>query len=195
MEDEKSRTPDGWIRKGALLGLVGAAFFSLMWTSAVIADGHWVLGEETLSELGGDRPGALFFNAGVIVEGILAIFFSAALWRSMRPRGAFRIGPALFLAASVALIAVGAFPITTGLPHTVASYAFFGLALLAVLAIAYPIWEHRAFGPLAGIASLAAAAISVVFLLATNVPTAEAVAVICLLGLTVLLSSMMLARG
>jgi hypothetical membrane protein len=74
----------GWVRFGAICGLIGALFFSVMWIVAVFVDGNWIMGKETLSELGGNRPGAFFFNSGVIVEGILGLFYGLGLLHAVR---------------------------------------------------------------------------------------------------------------
>jgi hypothetical membrane protein len=57
---------------GSLAGIVGAATFSILWGLAILTDGHWLFGVETLSELGGFRPGRDLFNSGVTVMGSLS---------------------------------------------------------------------------------------------------------------------------
>ncbi|MBM4237551.1 MAG: DUF998 domain-containing protein, partial [Euryarchaeota archaeon] len=151
--------------------------------------------EETLSELGGDRAGRMYFNSGVIVEGILGLIFAIGLWRALpRTLGA-SAGFIVLLLAGISLVGVGIFPITTGLYHTVASYAFFGLSLLAILLFLVPIWKSRTFGPVPGVITGAAVVISLLFLFLTSVPLAEAVAVICLMVWSSVLAVRMLLSG
>lgn len=165
----------------AICGLIGAIIFSLMWSAAVYVDGHWIFGEETLSELGGDRPGRWLFNSGVIIEGVLALVFSTGMYKLMKGYRAGRIGAAIMFLGGVALIGVGIFPIDTGTPHTVFSYVFFGLMLLALSILILPLFRHTLFGKAMGIITLLAVAISLAFLFSSPIPLTEAVAVICLL--------------
>jgi hypothetical membrane protein len=181
-----------WVMVGAIAGLVGAGLFSFMWIIAVIVDGHWVFGEQTLSELGGNRPGAFFFNSGVILEGVLALVFTVGLSHAMEKRVLQRAGNLLLFMASCALVLVGLFPITTGPPHGAASYAFFGLALVATLLLVQPLWTEGGFGPVTSIVTLGAVIVSLAFLVLTNVPLTEAMGVICLLAWSSLLSMVML---
>jgi hypothetical membrane protein len=184
----------GWVRFGAICGLIGALFFSVMWIVAVFVDGNWIMGKETLSELGGNRPGALFFNSGVIVEGILGLFYGLGLLHAVRKGILQRTGITILLMASFALIMIGVFPITTGFAHGIASYAFFGMSLVAMSFMVYPLWTEARFGPNVGIATLSSVTVSLAFLFATTVPLAEAVAVICLLIWSSLISILMLTR-
>ena len=184
----------GWVRFGAKCGLIGALFFSVMWMVAIFVDGNWILGKETLSELGGNRPGALFFNSGVITEGFLCLFYGLGLLHAIRKGILQRAGIAILLIASFALIMVGVFPITTGFAHGIASYSFFGMSLLAILILVYPLWKEDRFGPNVGIVTLGSAIVSLAFLFATTVPLAEVVAVICLLIWSSLISILMLTR-
>ena len=170
-----------WAFFSALAGLLGALTFAFMWSAAVVTDGHWILGQETLSELGGDRPGRSFFNAAVITEGILGLIFSSGIYRLMKGNNLGRLGSMVFFIGAIALIGVGIFPITTGSPHTVASYAFFGLMLIALLLMIAPIFHHPVLGKVGGVVTIASLIVSLGFLFAAPIPPTEAVAVICLL--------------
>lgn len=180
------------IRYCALIGFIGAVVFSLMWTSAVVVDGNWVLGEETLSELGGDRPGSIYFNSGVIVTGVMGLIFAIGLYALMDGRLLGQIGAVVAMVGAIALIGVGVFPITTGDYHTFFSYAFFGIMLVSLLLLAYPIWKERRLGPLAGLLTVGALVVSLGFLFTTSIPLTEAVAVICLLMWMVAISVLIL---
>lgn len=171
---------DRWVDTGALAGILGAVFFTIVWTAAVIVDGHWTFGEETLSALGGDRPGAVIFNLGVITEGLLGLLFSIGFYR-LNDGLLHRAGSAVLVLSTVFLIAVGIFPVTTGALHDISSYAFFGLALLALLLLIFPLKNQRSFGVLGAGLTVVLVIISLSFLFTSPIPLTEAVAVICLL--------------
>lgn len=176
----------------ALIGFIGAVVFSLMWTLAVLVDGSWVFGEETLSELGGDRPGRIYFNSGVIITGIMGLIFAIGLYVLMDGKFLGRIGAVVAMMGAIALIGVGIFPITTGAYHTFFSYAFFGIILVSLLLLAYPIWKEERLGPLAGLLTISALAVSLAFLFTSSIPLTEAIAVICLLIWMVVISTLIL---
>ncbi|MDH7509328.1 MAG: DUF998 domain-containing protein [Methanomassiliicoccales archaeon] len=184
------------IRIGASCGLTGAIIFAIMWIIAAMVDTNWVLGEQTLSELGGDRPGRIFFNNGVIIEALLSIVFVFGLSKALRNDSLGKAGSAVFFLAAISLLGVGIFPITTGIYHTVASYSFFGLSLIALIILIRPLRSSKVFGAIFSIMTVVAIIISLGFLFFTNIPTAEAVAVICLLFWSSVISARMLtAKG
>ncbi|MCQ5376222.1 MAG: DUF998 domain-containing protein, partial [Methanomassiliicoccales archaeon] len=150
------------------------------------------LGEQTLSELGGNRPGRIFFNTGVILEALLSIVFVFGLRYTLSNDNLGKAGSVVFFLAAVSLLAVGIFPITTGVYHTVASYSFFGLSLIALIILIRPLQLSRVFGAIFSIVTIVAILISLGFLFLTNIPTAEAVAVICLLFWSSIISIRML---
>ena len=180
------------IRLGALAGISVALVFSLMWTSAVVVDGNWRLGEETLSELGGDRPGAIYFNSGVVFAGVASLVFWLGLRCTVSKTILSRMGTLALFASSVALIGVGVFPIDTGDPHTVASYLFFSLMLMAFLLLTIPFRDSPVFGKGYAIMSLAMAVVSLGVLLLISLELAEAVAVASMLLWVLILSAKML---
>ncbi len=182
------------IRDCAMLGLLGALVFACLWTTAVAFDGNWILGEDTLSELGGDRGGRFFFNTGVLTMGIAGLAFSIGLCMVLGSplRGA---GAIILFVGAMALIGVGAFPINTGEPHTFFSYLFFGLMLFSMAMLAFPVWKNPQIGALGGAITVMSLGISLAFLFVSSVPLAEAVAVICLLIWTIIVSSLILVRS
>ncbi len=123
---------DDLVRWGSLAGIAGALTFSILWVAAIIVDGNWLFGLETLSELGGDRPGRWFFNGGVVVMGALALPFGAALYHKLCVCSLGKISSLMFMLAAVFLIGVGLFPIDTGAPHTFFSWAFFSTAIISL---------------------------------------------------------------
>ncbi|MCG7844717.1 MAG: DUF998 domain-containing protein [Methanomassiliicoccales archaeon] len=120
------------IKWGSLAGIVGAVAFSVLWAAAILADGHWLFGTETLSELGGFRPGRCFFNTGVMVMGIMVIPLGAALYSELGHGMMGRISTAMFSISGVLLVGIGLFPINTGAPHTFFSWAFFSVVIVSL---------------------------------------------------------------
>jgi hypothetical membrane protein len=128
---------------GSLAGIAGAVTFSLLWAVAIIADGHWLFGTETLSELGGLRPGSCFFNTGVMVMGIMSIPFGMAVYQQLTTNYLGRISAMIFIAAAILLIGVGVFPINTGTTHTFFSWGFFITIITAMTLMLHPYRSDR----------------------------------------------------
>jgi len=181
------------IVKCAMMGLVGALIFSYLWVAAVLVDGNWIMGVETLSELGGDRRGSFLFNTGVITMGFAGLAFSSGLYLCLGSplKGS---GSIVLMVGSVALIGVGIFPITAGDPHTFFSYLFFGLMLFSLAMLVWPLSREPRIGSLGGAVTLGSIVVSLGFLFNSSVPMTEAVAVICLLIWSVTISSLILIR-
>jgi len=169
-------------RFGAAFGLIGAMTFAILWSLAVMEDGTWVFGVDTLSELGRTEGGGKdIFNAGVILSSLLWLPFAYVLTLAMPKTLIGRIGCAMFVISAFALLAIGLFPIDTGTPHTVASWSFFALALISLLIMVAPMLQSDVFGRMGAIPSLVASLLPLTLLLTTSVPLAEAIAVICLM--------------
>lgn len=175
---------------GAWSGLLGALAFALLWSWAVVADGSWQFGVDTLSELGRiGRGGRDIFNFGVILASLLWLPFALGLMKMLPSSWLSRIGGSLFLVSAAFLFAIGIFPIDSGTPHTVASWAFFITALVSLLMLATPLYHMEGLGVIPMIASITAPILSMAFLAFTSVPLAEAIAVICLMIWAVIVSS------
>jgi hypothetical membrane protein len=180
-------------RLGATFGLIGAMAFAVLWTLAVIEDGSWVFGVDTLSELGRiDGGGRDLFNAGVILSSLLWLPFAYVLLLAIPRTWLGRVGAVMFLLSAFALLAIGLFPIDTGTPHTVASWTFFILSLSSLLVMVAPMRQSDVFGRLGAISSLIASLFPLALLLTTSVPLAEAMAVIALMIWASIVSLMML---
>lgn len=175
-------------RLTAYLGLLIAVEFSILWTLAVIVNGNWQLGRDTLSELGGNVPSRWVFNIAVLVAGFAGIRFSFGLARLLANQRLGRIGSYVFAVASLGLISVGVFPIDTGTPHTVASIFFFSVAAIAAIILMHPLAKRYgiASGPL--ITTAVVIIISFLALATTPIPFAEAVTVAGLLVWVAVLS-------
>jgi hypothetical membrane protein len=180
-------------RLGASFGLIGAIAFAILWTLAVIEDGTWVFGEDTLSELGRiGGGGSDLFNAGVILSSLLWLPFAYSLLQATPRTLPGRIGSAMFMLSALALLAIGLFPIDSGTPHTVASWTFFALSLLSLLILVIPMLQSDVFGRIGAVTSLIASLLPLVLLLTTSVPLAEAIAVIGLMAWASIISLIML---
>ncbi len=162
-----------------LAGLAGMIVFAIFWSAAIVVDGHWVFGVNTLSDLGADRPGRLWFNSGVIIAGIMLAVYSFGLHHVL-VKGQLSSGGCLLLfLSSLALIGIGIFPETSGEIHLYLSWAFFILAMIGLLVLVRPAFRSAAFGriakamtlitPLGAMATLA---------LVMSIPFAEAISVI-----------------
>jgi hypothetical membrane protein len=184
-----------WRRVGAIAGLAGALLFALFWMAAVQADGSWLFGENTLSELarttGGGRD---LFNAGVIVAALLWIPFALALIRCLPKEPFSRAGGMLFLLSAFALLAIGLFPIDTGAPHTVASWTFFAASMISLLLMIGPIGRSEVFGRIGIVPTIIAPLLSLGLLVLTSIPFAEAVAVVSLIAWASVISMLMLTN-
>jgi hypothetical membrane protein len=119
---------------GSILGLIGVILMGMFWTLAVIVDGNWVFGEETLSRLADEgRPGGSFFNFAVIQMGMCMIVLTAAIKKYLNIDIFTKAGYIMMTTGSLCLIGVGIFPITTGAMHYICAISCFVLVGLAIL--------------------------------------------------------------
>jgi hypothetical membrane protein len=90
--------------------------------------------ENALSDLG-IQAGvtATLFNTGLIASGILALLFASGLFLFMRKQTIDRVGVAIFVLDTLALIAIGVFPENVTPTHYYVSVIFFALFPLAML--------------------------------------------------------------
>ncbi|HUW43283.1 MAG TPA: DUF998 domain-containing protein [Thermoplasmata archaeon] len=179
---------------GSIAGVALPMFFGVMWAAAVVVNGHWVLGEDTLSELGGDVPSRWIFNTAVMVAGLMGVDFSVGLMMRLAPSKTGMAGGALLAITSIGLITVGLFPIDTGGSHTLATMFFFGFASLAAFVLLYPV--HRWVGAkgVPFIVLVAAIALSFASVALTPLPFAEAVAVASLMAMILTMSLQMISE-
>jgi hypothetical membrane protein len=89
---------------------------------------HFSWSGNALSDLGVTAgPTMVLFNSGLIVSGILALFFALGLFVIMRSNWLGGVGTITFIFDSLALIAIGVFPENVRPMHIYASVAFFVL--------------------------------------------------------------------
>ncbi len=156
--------------------------FAVFWLVAIAVDGHWVFGVNTLSDLGADRPGRLWFNSGVIIAGIMLAIYSFGLHHVLVKGQLSSGGSLLMLLSSIALIGIGIFPETSGTIHLYLSWAFFTLAMIGLLVLARPVFRSAALGQISKAMTLITPLGSIaILLLVMSVPFAEAISVILLM--------------
>ncbi len=124
-------------------GIAAAAVFIISLMAAVSLDGGWVLGENTLSDLGASATDArLAFNYGccVLTAVLLAVFgFSSAAYAANRSTA---VGGIVMIIAAALLVMVGLIAKDSGdgTAHNLVSYTFFLTAFIAVCLYASGFW-------------------------------------------------------
>jgi hypothetical membrane protein len=180
-------------RFGAVAGLIGSVEFATMWTLSAASDGHWQLGQMTLSELGErSRSGALLFNSGVVLAGLLGLVFAVGLYRVLSTTSLGKLGTSLLAVSSLLLVGIGLFPIDTGEPHTILSYGFFVTAALSLATLIVPIWKSHVLHPSGAVVTALLLAIPLLSITVLTKAGVEALAVGCLLLWMALMSIRML---
>ena len=92
--------------------------------------------ENYISVLGVEGSATMLFNSGLILIGVLSLVFAVGLGTSLLSGGLLgQSGMVSLVLGSSAIAAMGIFPRTTGLPHDLASLAFFVFVALALLLI------------------------------------------------------------
>lgn len=134
-ESENINEYNSWLQKYApVISLIGAVLMAVLWYVAVVIDGHWMFGEETLSRLADTgRAGGIFFNIAAIESGILVLFLAYSLRNVLTKNKITKAASILMTAGLIFLTGVGLFPITTGLAHYICAIFCFVLLGFAVL--------------------------------------------------------------
>lgn len=92
--------------------------------------------ENYITVLGVEGPATMLFNSGLILIGLLSLVFAIGLGSSfLSSRLSGQSGLISLVLGSIGLSAMGIFPRTAGLPHDLASLAFFVLIALAMMLI------------------------------------------------------------
>jgi hypothetical membrane protein len=168
--------PSALAHGGPIIGMILPFLFGSMWIVAIMVNGNWILGEDTLSELGGQVSSRWIFNSAAIASGVMGAIFSTALYLRFRSEFLGRAGGAMMALASIFLTLVGVFPIDTGTPHSIASVAFFGLAALSAIMIEFPLRNAVGTGGIPSVVTIWILVVSFSALFLTPLPFAEAVA-------------------
>lgn len=120
-------------------GICGLAsqLIGIIFISVTISSSPWFSWTENyVSVLGVKDSATMIFNSGLILTGLLSLVFAVGLGSSLLSgRLLGQSGMVSLILGSGALAAMGIFPRTTGLPHNLASLAFFVFVSLALLLI------------------------------------------------------------
>ncbi len=135
-----------WRRAGSWCGLAGPVFFIALWSAAVASTPGYRVGEQWVSDLGVGE-GAIYFNSGVIVAGILAIPFAVSLGAVLRPQILGIIGSCVMVMAGAALMGIGIFTEDVGEIHWIVSVAFFSLITITLFLFIWPFHKSNAMRP------------------------------------------------
>lgn len=129
---------------GGMCGLLASPLFILLYSIAWSLSPWYVLGENYPSDLG-VGGGALAFNSGTIISGVLALPFAMTLWRMLGRSRLSSLGCLLLAASGVALISIGVFTEDYGVIHFAVSALFFLLVLLSQILLAWPLVNSPKF--------------------------------------------------
>ncbi|MFH0816384.1 MAG: DUF998 domain-containing protein [Methanobacteriota archaeon] len=159
---------------GPYLAILGSVSFSILWPLAALITGDWVLGRDTLSELGGkDNAAAPVFSAGCALAGACLLAFALSLRHEVI--AAKRATPIIGFAA-IGLVMVGVWNITMSPFHMIATVWFFASVAIGLSVLAYDFLRAKVMRASAVAAVVGIAATFVSAAVAT-VPFTEAVAV------------------
>jgi hypothetical membrane protein len=118
-----------------IIGILGSVIPIAAIFTAILLSPWFSWTHSWLSDLGGsDKPVAPIMNYGLIIGGVLGMAFALGLWKL----GIFKgdesdFGIATLFLSSFFLCFVGLLPVDVGMPHTIASFLFFVLAILTLI--------------------------------------------------------------
>lgn len=162
----------------AVIGLIMAFLFAIVWIVAAENDPTWVLGESKLSELGVSTYDftADAFKYGCIVSGILCLVFG--IGKSLCEDGSSCASGIMCAVAGIALACVGYFTTESNADvHDIAAYLLFVFLALAVALSVHGDWtEGKRINGLVGIILFA---MVIACLVGKDIAYTEAVAAIC----------------
>lgn len=165
---------------GAICGVLAPILFIITYAIAWSLSPWYVFGGNYLSDLGVGE-GALAFNAGAIIAGILAIPFALSLWKTLEPGRLTTIGSFALVVSGVALVSVGVFTEDYGTLHTAVSGLFFLLVLITAPLLAEPLIRSLRFRRVGIVATaLALGTVCIVAFVGIN-PLGETIAIIVIL--------------
>lgn len=159
------------LRFRKFFGLASIIIFLLSTVLAAINYPNYNPNTNYLSDLGVGEESAFYFNSGLILTGILGIFFGSTLMKlSEKPLQT--IGYLFYIFASITLILVGTFTETSNL-HEIVSVVFFILSAISFVLVGYSIKPKTA-----GYISFLAAIPILIFPLTGSLPIFEHIAVL-----------------
>jgi len=107
--------------------------FLILTTVAILLTPGYDMAGQFLSELGVGGLAAHIFNLGLIITGISFTLFFLSVRAPLDETKVGLIGRILGVDSSVALIGVGAFPLTQPMLHIIFAFAFFALTGASIL--------------------------------------------------------------
>lgn len=162
----------------AVIGLIMAFLFAIVWIVAAENDPTWVLGESKLSELGVSTYDftADAFKYGCIVSGILCLVFG--IGKSLCEDGSSCASGIMCAVAGIAFACVGYFTTESNADvHDIAAYLLFVFLALAVALSVHGDWtEGKRINGLVGVILFA---MVIACLVGKDIAYTEAVAAIC----------------
>lgn len=160
----------------------------LCWTAAVASTPGYRFGGQWVSDLG-VGGGAVYFNAGAIIAGALAVPFAVSLAMVLKSERLLWLGGGTLAAAGVALVGVGLFTENAGDTHLIVSIAFFFFALLSLFLLVYPFHKSASMRPWGAPSTALLVATGIVMLAAFRAgPLTETAAVILIIVWSILIA-------
>lgn len=135
-----SEKPTGLIKLGGICGII-APFIALACIGIAAGLTPWFSWTDNfLSDLAGpsNSRNAAFpiFNTGLIIAGLLGMFFGWAIWESRMLKHLLgKLAAVLLVIDMMFLWAIGVFPMSSGAPHDIAAFSFFVLLPIVQLLI------------------------------------------------------------
>lgn len=167
---------------GPAFGLIAVLCFVPLYLVAIASDPDYVFLENYLSDLG-VGPGAWAFNSGLMLAGASILLFSFFGLRKTMPGDAYAsIGEALLALSGALLFNIGVFTEDFGDLHTVISYAFFIVLLIAIGGLTIAFHRTEFLGRLGVTASGMSFAVGAVLVVMGGNPFTETVAVMVALA-------------
>ena len=164
-----------------IAAILGAFIFSVAWIIAVCADASWVLGENTISDLGVSdvQISADLFKYACIISGALFAIFG--IGKAIFEEKSNRASGIITIIAALALIGVGVYnkDFGNGNAHLFVAIVFFLFTGIVAILSGYGDYHEKKTIPLAVTVVAFTAAL---FAFATcDLPLAEVAVVICIL--------------
>lgn len=163
------------IKRSTYVLFVGIVVFAICWIAAVLIDGTWVFGVNTMSELGiSDSSAKYLFLIGCVEAGICLIIYGAMMVRktkSLLPRVVYYI----FQVAGFSLAGVGVFTMDNSM-HGFFTILFFTLTGISV--IIYAIYAISQKDHLLSLISTGIVVTSVILIVFTPIAFVEPIFVI-----------------
>jgi hypothetical membrane protein len=129
------------LKAAGVLGLVTPVFVFICIFVAILSWTGFSWTGNALSDLGVQWGlTANLFNSGLVVGGILFMFFAVGLFTFLGKRWVGKIGVCLFFLACVALVGIGVFNETFSPTHYIVSVMLFVFMPLSMLAFVGAIW-------------------------------------------------------